>query len=185
MTARSNEATIANRYATAIFGLAEEAGKETEIVTTIAAIGDAITEHQNLSDALASPLVTRAEKAAVIGALAKKTDKLTQKALSVVTDQGRGELLPQIAEALLAKLAEKNDVVTAEIESARPLSDAMQKQLTESLERATGKKVALSLKENPELLGGVAIQIGSKRLDATLSAALNNLRGQLLAAKNA
>jgi F-type H+-transporting ATPase subunit delta len=185
MTARSSETTIAARYATAIFSLAEDAGMETEIVTAIAALGDVIAENQALKDALANPLVTRAEKIAIIAAIAKKSDALTQNALRTVAEQGRTELLPIIAQSLLAKLAAKNDVLTAEIESARPLSPAIQKQLTASLEKATGKKVALNITENPSLLGGVAIQIGSKRLDASLAAALNTMRGQLLAAGNA
>jgi hypothetical protein len=52
------------------------------------------------------------------------------------------------------------------------------------LEDATGKVVHLSLKENPELLGGVAVQIGSQRLDASLSAALNHMRRELLASNS-
>jgi F0F1-type ATP synthase delta subunit len=48
------------------------------------------------------------------------------------------------------------------------------------LATATGKKVQMNFREDPELLGGVAIQLGSLRLDATLAAALNTMRSSLL-----
>ena len=121
----------------------------------------------------------------MLEALAAKADSLTKRALATIASGGRAILLPVIAELLRTELAATRGEVVAEVTSARPLAASMQKQIADALAKATGKKVQMQLKEDASLLGGVAIQIGSLRLDATLSGALNNLRGQLLAAANA
>ena len=178
---RSSETTVANRYATAIFSLAGEAKKLDAVVSELQALGAAISGSQELARALKNPLISKDKKASVLAALAAKADPVTLQALQTVAEQGRAELLPKIAQALRAKLAASKGELIAEVESARALPASVQKQLAESLSKATGKVVHLNLKENPELLGGVAVQIGSQRLDASLSAALNHMRRELLA----
>jgi len=181
MANRSSETTIANRYATAIFALASDGKKLEAVVEELNALGAAISGNDELASALKNPLISKDKKAEVLAALAKKADKITLQALKTVADQGRADLLPKIAQALRAKLAADKGELIAEVESARPLPATVQKQLADSLSKATGKVVHLNLKENPELLGGVAVQIGSQRLDASLSAALNHMRRELLA----
>lgn len=178
---RSSETTVANRYATAIFSLASEGKKLETVVEELSALGRAIAGNAELASVLKNPLIAKEKKAEVMTALAKKADKVTLQALNTIAEQGRADLLPKIAEQLRAKLAAGKGELIAEVESARPLSAAVQKQLADSLSKATGKVVHLNLKENPELLGGVAVQIGSQRLDASLSAALNHMRRELLA----
>lgn len=178
---RSSETTVARRYATAIFALASEAKKLEVVVEELSMLGRAVSDSDELAEALKNPLIAKETKAAVLVALAKKANKITLQALTTVADQGRAALLPKIAEQLRAMLAEGKGELIADVESARPLSATMQKQLADSLSKATGKVVHLNLKENPELLGGVAVQIGSQRLDASLSAALNHMRRELLA----
>lgn len=181
-SSRTSPTVVASRYATAIFALAAEAGQEESVVAEISALAGAVAHAPELLAALKSPLLPRAAKAQMLAALAKQAGKLTQQSLATIAAQGRAALLPRIAEVLREKLAAARGEITAQVESARPLSAAAQKQLAASLAKATGKTVQLALKENPELLGGVAIQIGSKRLDASLSAALATMRRELLAA---
>ncbi|PZP86208.1 MAG: ATP synthase F1 subunit delta [Azospirillum brasilense] len=182
---RSSASVLANRYATAIFSLATEAKQEALIVEEFSAVARAVEAHAELSAALASPLLDRAAKAEILVAVAKKASPATQQAVRIVAEQGRADVLGRVAQALRSKLARANGEIEAVVESARPLAESVQKQLAESLSKATGKKVQLTLQENPELLGGVAVQIGSQRLDASLSAALNTMRKELLAPTNA
>lgn len=181
---RTEDIAAARRYATAIFSLAVEAGKEEKIIEEISTLAAAVSENANLHTALANPLVGRAEKSAVLEALATKADGLTKRAVATIASGGRATLLPVIAELLRAELTAARGEVVAEVTSARPLAPAMQKQIADALAKATGKKVQMQLKEDAAVIGGVAIQIGSLRLDATLAGALNNLRGQLLASAN-
>lgn len=180
-SSRTEQTAIASRYATAIFALATDAKKAPAVVEQLSAVAAAISGSKELADALKSPLVNREAKGGILASLAGKAEKITLQSLATLAEQGRADVLPAIAAILRKKLAEAQGELIAEVESARPLSAAVQKQLTAALSKATGKDVKLDVKENPALLGGVAIQIGSQRLDASLSAALNTMRQQLLA----
>lgn len=181
---RTDSTAIATRYATAIFSLATEAKNEAIIVDELAQIAGLTTTHAELHEALHSPLISRADKAAVLADIAKKAGTLTQQSLAIIAEGGRADLLPEVVEILKQKLAETHGEIIAEITSARPLSESVQQQLIQSLARATGKKVQLELKQDPAVLGGVAIQFGSLRLDATLAGALTTMRASLIAHAN-
>lgn len=184
-TSRTSATAIAARYATAIFALATEAKKEDAVVAEITAVADAITQNSELAAALNNPLTARDKKSDLLRAVAKGAQKLTLDSLGVIAAEGRATVLPQIAKLLRARLADARGELVADVESARPLPASVQKDLAASLSKATGKTVKLNIIENPALLGGVAIQIGSKRLDASLSAALTTIRRELLASSNA
>lgn len=177
---RTAATAIASRYATAIFSLASDAGKEELIVSQVGAIADALVSEKELLAALSNPLLSRDKKNSMLASLAKNADKLTQQALNTIGVQGRADLLPAVAGQLRARLSAHRGEIVADIESARPLPAGVQKQLADALANATGKKVQMNFSEDPELLGGVAIQLGSLRLDATLAGALGTIRSDLL-----
>lgn len=182
MSTNSTDAIlIARRYATAIFAQALEVKKESVVVAELSTLGNAINGDEALSRALSSPLVSRAQKEAVLGSLAKAADALSKQSAVVVAQSGRAELLPVIAELLREMLAKHRGERSAVVTSARPLSAATQKQLIESLARATGKETHVAFAQNPELLGGLVVELGSLRLDASLSGALNHMRAELTA----
>ena len=180
-TNRTESLAIASRYATAMFDLAVAAKKADVLVGEMSAMAAAVKSSDELAAALANPLTSRTAKAALLTQLAAKGDKLTQQSLSTLAEQGRAEILPYVAELLQAKLAKHKDAVMAEVTSARPLSKAVEKQILDALQKATGKEVQMTLKENPDVLGGVSIRLGSTLLDATLAGALNTMRAELLA----
>lgn len=180
-TNRTESLAIASRYATAMFELALEAKKAETLVAEIVALADAVTTTPALAEALENPLLSRSAKAELLSKLAAKGDALTQQSVAMLATQGRAALLPALAELLAAKLAKHQDVLLAEVTSARPLNKDVERQIETALKSATGKAVRLTLKENPEVLGGVSIRLGSYLLDATLAGALTNMRAQLLA----
>jgi len=178
---RTDALQISRRYSAAIFALAVEAKKEAVVVGEFGVLASAIQGSAELADALSSPLVSPAQKAATLAALAAKADALTQRAVKTIAAGGRAEVIPAIAESLNAMLAAHQGEVEALVTSARALNAATQKQLVASLTKATGKKVTLKLKEDANVLGGLMVELGSLRLDATLSGALNHMRERLLA----
>lgn len=183
-TNRTEEIQIARRYVSAIFALAAEAKKEAAVVSEFAALAKAMDDAPALAEALNSPLVTHAQKAETLAALAKGASPITLNALKTLAEAGRAALIPTVATQLREALAEQLGELEAVVTSARALPAATQKQLEKSLATATGKKVNLQLKEDESVLGGLLIELGSLRLDATLSGALNDMRQQLLATTN-
>lgn len=164
-----------------MFELAVEAKAEATLVEEMRAIARAAETSPELQSALANPLASRATKGEILAGLAAKGHPLTRQSLATLAAQGRAEILPVVAELLEAKLARHQGAVVAEVTSARPLSKEVEKQIRAALEKATGKEVQLALTENPDVLGGVSIRLGSSLLDATLAGALSNMRAQLLA----
>lgn len=181
MSNRTESLAIASRYATAIFDLAVDAKKEEAVTAEFRVLADAVKENPELASALANPLLTRGAKGDVLAGIAKKAEKLTLQSLATLASQGRAEILPEVASLLEQKLAKKQDVVLAEVTSARSLNKTVEKQIQTALEKATGKDVQLTLTENPDVLGGVSIRLGSYLLDATLAGALHQIRAELLA----
>lgn len=178
---RTDALQISRRYATAIFALAAEAKKAAIVVEEFSALSAAIAASAPLSAALSNPIVANSQKAEILAALMKKADALTLRAIGVVAGGGRADLIPTIAEQLRDMLTAEQGEMEAIITSARALTAATQKQLAASLAKATGKKIQLKLENDPAVLGGVRIELGSLRLDATLAGALSNMRAHLLA----
>jgi F-type H+-transporting ATPase subunit delta len=176
---RNDAHAIASRYATAIFALSEEAGVSDAVSGELLALAKAVKDSPALAQMLKNPLAGRDAKSGVLVLLAKKGHELTRKTLETLAEQGRAELLPDIAEALAERVAAERGIVTAEVTSARPLAPAIEKQIAEALKAATGKDITMNLKQDPALLGGVSIRMGSLLLDATLQAALNDMRNKL------
>ncbi len=180
-TNRTDAIQISRRYAAAAFDLAVEAKTEQTLVGEVLTLANAVTANEALADALANPLVSNTQKAAILAGLTKSAASLTQRTIATIAEGGRANLLVEIAAQLKALLAAHIGQVEATITSARALSSATQKQLSQALAKATGKQVQLTLKQNPELLGGLTVELGSLHLDATLAGALNSMRARLLA----
>ena len=66
--------------------------------------------------------------------------------------------------------------ITAEVTSARTLSDAQQAALLETLRASVGKKVQLDLKVDPALIGGLVVKVGSRMIDSSLRSKLQRLQ---------
>jgi len=100
----------------------------------------------------------------------------SSKALRVITQRRRLRALPDVARHLRRICDEDANVVRAQVESAAALSDAYLTKLKTELERATGKKVTLTHKVDPALIGGVITRIGDRVLDGSLRYRLAALR---------
>lgn len=181
----SNRATdalpIARRYAAAIFSLAVADKKEQRVTDEISALAAATIGHVQLAEIIANPTIANAQKAAILALIIAKADQLTRRAVEVIAHGGRVSLIPAIALDVKARLAAHRGEVEAQITSARALGAATREQLAQSLARATGKTVTLKLREDASVLGGLRIEIGSLRFDATLAGALNRMSNNLIA----
>jgi F-type H+-transporting ATPase subunit delta len=77
---------------------------------------------------------------------------------------------------LVNYVAQSRDWRVARVHTARSLNEASQSELVGSLSALTGKSVELQIAEEPDLLGGVLVEIGDLRLDATTRGRLGALR---------
>jgi len=180
---RSESRRIASRYATAFFDLALAAKKEQQVADDLNGLVAAMGESEDLKTVIKHPHIGREEKSEAMAALLKKAgaEKQTIEFISFLAQQQRLEVLEDVAAIFAEKLAAHQDVLTAEITTARPLSAKLQKELLKTLEKAAGRSIELVTRESPSLLGGMILRVGSRMLDLSVAGKLARLQQKLKA----
>jgi F-type H+-transporting ATPase subunit delta len=174
----SISAGIAERYATAIFEIAQENKNLDGLETSINDLGAALGESADLRTLISSPLISRAEQGAAISALAKKMDlaPVMQNSLALMAEKRRLFVVPQLIDALRAQLAEERNEVTADVTSAQALSAEQTIKLADTLTSRIGKTVTINATVDESLIGGLVVKVGSKMIDTSIRSKLNSLQ---------
>ena len=171
------QASLAGRYAVALFDLASEAGNVSSVESDLEKLGSALGESADLAALIKNPEVSRADLGKAMGALAGLLglDKLTSNFLGVLAQNRRLAELPAMIRAFAAIAAAQRGEVTAEVASAHPLSEDQVASLQEKLKAREGRTVKIRTSVDPDLLGGLVVTIGSKRIDSSIRTRLNSL----------
>ncbi|MFC0203798.1 F0F1 ATP synthase subunit delta [Novosphingobium soli] len=171
------KASLQGRYASALFDLASENGTVSAVETDLDNIGQAIRESDEFAALIRNPQVSREASAkamdAVCGVLG--VSQLTKNFLGVLAANRRLAALPEVVRAFAAIAAAQRGEATAEVASAHALTDEQVEQLRQKLEAREGRKVKIKTSVDPELLGGLVVTIGSKRIDSSIRTRLNSL----------
>jgi F-type H+-transporting ATPase subunit delta len=168
---------LAERYAAALFELADERHALDEVANDLRELRAMLAASGDLTRLVRSPVLSRADQARAMAALAAdaKLSKLTSDFVAVVAGNRRLFAVPAMIAAYLDKLAERRGEVTAEITAAQALSGAQQNALGDQLRRVVGSRVAIEVKVDPSLLGGMVVKIGSRMVDGSLKGQLQRL----------
>ncbi len=171
------QASLGGRYATALFGLAQQQGQLTAVESSLKTVSAAMDESADLSALVKSPLVGRGDAARAIAALVPVLglDPLTANFLGVLAQNRRLGDLPAIIRAFRDLAARSRGETNAEVVSAHPLDDAQVDALKQQLRHRVGREVAIDLKVDPSLLGGLVVKIGSQMIDSSIKTRLNTL----------
>jgi F-type H+-transporting ATPase subunit delta len=169
---------LAERYAAALFELADERRALDAVAGDLRELRAMLDDSGDFVRLLRSPVLSREAQGKAVEALAERAglSDLTRDFLGVVAENRRLFAVPAMIEAYLNKLAERRGEVTAEVTVARPLNEARQGALTEQLRRAVGARVAVDIRVDPALLGGMIVKVGSRMVDASLNSRLQRLR---------
>ncbi|WP_373355844.1 F0F1 ATP synthase subunit delta [Pseudoroseicyclus sp. CXY001] len=176
---------IAARYASAAYELAGEAGGIAALEADVDALEAALAESEDFSDLISSPLYSRADQGRAMAELASAMGltETMRNVLGLMSQKRRLFVLPQLLEALRAKIADEKGEVTAEVTSAQPLSDAQAKRLSEALAEKSGKTVKLKTSVDESLIGGMVVKMGSQMIDTSISAKLSSLQTSMKEAR--
>ena len=171
------KASLAGRYASALFDLAAENGKVTAVEKDLETLGAALDDSSDLAALTTNPQLAREAQGKAMAAVAKslKLSALTANFLGVLAGNRRLAKLPAIIAAFKAIAAAQRGEVTATVTSAHPLSADQIAALKTKLTAREGRTVMLSAKVDPDLLGGLVVTIGSTRIDASIRTRLNSL----------
>jgi F-type H+-transporting ATPase subunit delta len=171
------KASLAGRYASALFDLASEAGTVTAVEADLDRLAEALHESAELRALIRNPEVSREQIGKVSGGMADYLGlaDLTRNFLGVLAENRRIAELPAMIRAFHAIAAAQRGEVTAEVASAHPLTDAQLATLEQKLRAREGRTVKVRSRVEPELLGGLVITVGSRRIDGSIRTRLNSL----------
>ena len=177
----SISAGIAERYATAIFEIAQENKNLDGLETSLNDLGVALADSDDLRTLINSPLISRQDQGAAIVALAKKMDlaPVMQKSLALMAEKRRLFVLPQLISALRGLLADARGEVTADVTSAKALTKAQTEKLASTLKARVGKTVTINATVDESLIGGLVVKVGSKMIDTSIRSRLNSLQNTM------
>jgi F-type H+-transporting ATPase subunit delta len=170
-------ASLAGRYASALFDLARDQRQIESVGRSLDALGQALLDSKDFSELVASPLVSRAEAGKALAALAPdlEIDPITANFLGVLAKNGRKGELRAVIRAYRRLAAEHRGEATAEVVTARPLNDDQLAQLRQQLRVRAGRDVTIDATVDPNILGGIVVKLGSQRVDASIRTKLNRL----------
>ncbi|MCT2399439.1 F0F1 ATP synthase subunit delta [Novosphingobium mangrovi (ex Huang et al. 2023)] len=171
------KASLQGRYASALFDLASENGTVSAVESDLEKIGEAVKESVDFAALIRNPQVSRDAAGKAVEAVADvlALSPLTKNFLGVLAANRRLSALPDIIRAFAAIAAAQRGEATAEVTSAHALTDEQVEQLRQKLEVREGRNVKIKTSVDPELLGGLVVTIGSKRIDSSIRTRLNSL----------
>lgn len=171
------QASLSGRYASALFDLAAEQGTVTAVESDLAKLSEALAESSDLRAATTNPELSRKAQGAAMAGVVKLLglSELTGNFLGVLAANRRLAELPAIIRAFRAIAAAQRGEVSAEVTSAHALTDAQLTALKDKLTAREGRTVKLETSVDPDLLGGLVVTIGSKRIDGSIRTRLNSL----------
>ena len=169
---------LADRYAAALFELADERRALDQVAADLRSLRQLLAESPDLRRLVRSPILSRVEQGKAIVAVAERAgfDGLTRSFLGLVAHNRRLFAVPAMIEAFLQRLAARRGEVTAEVTSAQELTPAQLSAVNEQLRKAVGSKIAVEVKVDKNLLGGLIVKVGSRMVDASLRSKLHRLQ---------
>jgi F-type H+-transporting ATPase subunit delta len=178
-------AAIAGRYARAFAEVAAahkmDPDKTIEELEQLAAL---FTESRELHNVFLNPAVPHGQKIKLLDAIVRKTagSAMMRNFLAVLMDHRRIGLIGEIAKEFREQLDAHLGIANAQVSSARTLSAAEKRTLESQLADITGKTIRARYSEDPGLLGGAVVRIGSTIYDGSVHGQLEKIRQQIAGA---
>lgn len=167
-------------YARAIVAVAETEGVLDRVGDELFAFARAVEGHAELRQRLTDPGIDLGARLELVtGVLGGKAHPQTVNAAMYVIQGGHARLLAEIADAVVAQVAQQRQQTVAEVRTAVPLDDEQQRRLGEAVAKAAGHKVDLRVVVDPKVVGGLAVRLGDTVIDNTIARRLAELRAQL------
>jgi F-type H+-transporting ATPase subunit delta len=169
---------VSGRYATALFELARDEKAVDAVMTDLATFEAMLAESADLKRLVRSPVFSaEAQSRALAAVLAQAgITGIAGNFLKVLTANRRLFAVADVIRAFRALVAKFRGEATADVTVAEVLSDANLDALKVALKSVTGKDVALNVKVDPSIIGGLVVKLGSRMVDSSLRTKLNSIK---------
>ena len=173
---------IAEVYSRALF----EAAKDNDVVDRIheelGEVDDALREDRELRLFFFSPYFTSEEKKEAVQRVVEGADERLINFLELLAERHRMPVLPRMRRQFDSMWAEENQLLTVSVTSAVDLDESLVEEIGRRIQDQTDRRVELSSKVDPDVLGGLVVRVGNMVLDASVRNRLEQLRKQVLKA---
>jgi F-type H+-transporting ATPase subunit delta len=166
-------------YARALFQAAKEADRLDAVQEELADFVHSTREVPELGALLSNPQLDPRAKAAALEDLLGGADELVRNFLLLLVEKGRAAQLEEMNREFEALVAQEARRLTVELTTAYELSDDEAGAIVGQIEKASGRAVDATRRVDPELIGGIVLQAGSMRVDASVRGRLERLRHEL------
>lgn len=169
---------VGDRYAQALFDLADETGALEAVRADLKSLAAAWTESADLRRLATSPVISDDDQGKGLVAIADKAkfNATTRNFLGLLAQNGRAGDLTAVIAGFERLYAKKTGVVAAELVSAQALDAGQMAKIKSALRAALGRDPELSARVDPSILGGLKVKVGSKLYDASLKTKLDQMK---------
>jgi F-type H+-transporting ATPase subunit delta len=166
-------------YARALFEAAREEGRLEEVAADLAELARALDDVPQLRAVLRNPQIDPPEKAELLEQLTAGGDELVRNFVRLVSEKGRAGELSEMSAELEALVAREQNRLAVELTTAYELSEDEARSIVDQIQQASGRSVEASRSVDPDLIGGIVLQVGSFRADGSVRGRLERLKQEL------
>jgi ATP synthase F1 delta subunit len=170
-------------YARALFEAAQERGRLEQVSTELGDFVAAVREVPELRNVLRNPEIDPESKAGLVEELLGEADELLRNFSRLTAEKGRIGDLEEIAAEFERLMADLERRLTVELTTAYELSDEEAGGIIRRIEEASGRKVEATRRVDENIIGGLILQAGSLRVDASVRGRLERLRRDLVSSR--
>lgn len=173
---------LAQVYGRSLFQVAEEQGKVDVLREQLGQFADALEENRELKLFFFSPYFSTAEKQQALDGLLDGAEPAFVSFLELLIENHRMPVIFRTRREYERLWAEANRVLAVQVTSAIELDEATTQSIGASIGQSTSRKVTLSTRVDPDILGGIVVRVGNSILDASIRSRLDQLRKQVASA---
>lgn len=175
---------LARKYAMAVFELAQEQHKLEEYGSELHAVSAGVFSNDTLRDFVTNPQIQpQVKKNLLIKIFNGELSEMVLNFLMLLIDKRRAALLEEIDTAYQALSNEARGIVIADVTVARVMSDVQSGRLKAKLQEVTDKTIMLRMHMDENILGGIVVRMGDRRIDGSVIGRMQALKEQLMANK--
>lgn len=171
---------ISRRYATVLYDFAGNRGDLSDVYSDACSLCDMFASQPGALAFLGSPLRKPSEKRSFVeNVFAGNVASSMLEFILFTIDKGRVEMIAEILRVFRSLYKTKLGIKTAEIVTARSLSETKQAELSAVLEQKLNAKVEVEFKSDASLIGGIIITVDGKQIDCSVSHQLKEIEKRL------
>ena len=170
---------IAEVYARSLFEVANEHDVLDDVHDQLGEFTDELDSNRDLQVFFFSPYFSSEEKKDGIGKLVEDADERFVRFLELLAERHRMPVLFRMRREFEALYAEERKLLPVTITSAVELDEGTVKKIGDEIQDQTGKRIELTTSVDPDVIGGLAMQVGNVIMDATIRARLERLRKEV------